>query len=86
MDRELLTQHLEMAERHVSQGERHIAQQRELIAQLKRGGHGTRQAIQLLRQFEELQKLHVADRDRLRKELSDPQAKSQSSKRVGANP
>lgn len=65
----MLRQHLAQAERHVAEGERRIARQRELVAELARDGHDTDQATQLLRQFEELQALHVVDRDRLRKEL-----------------
>lgn len=66
----MVRRHLEQAERHVSEGERHVTRQRELVGELKRDGHDTRQAIELLHQFEQLQKLHVADRDRLRKELA----------------
>ena len=65
----MLENRLAQAERDVSQGQRHIAQQRELIAKLERDGHDTKQAIELLHQFEQLQEMHVADRDRLRKEL-----------------
>ena len=69
MNRELLERSLAQAERHVIQGERHVARQRDLVARLERDGHDTSQAIQLLRQFQELQALHIADRDRLRKLL-----------------
>ncbi len=60
---------LALAERHVGQGFGIIARQRELIAALKRGGHATEDALNLLADFEDIQALHVADRDRLRKEL-----------------
>jgi hypothetical protein len=69
MDRTMLQDHLAPAERHVIEGERHIARQRELVAELKRDGHDSDLAQSLLRSFEELQAMHVADRGRLRKEL-----------------
>jgi arginine repressor len=69
MDRELLENSLEKAQRHVAKAERHVASQRELVAQLEREGHDSSQANKLLRQFAELLAIHIADRDRLRKEL-----------------
>jgi hypothetical protein len=63
--------HLAMAERYVVDGERHVDRQRELIGELKRDGHDTVLATQLLRSLEESQALHIADRDRLRKVLAD---------------
>ena len=69
IDRAMLEEHLTMAERHVAQGERHVARQREIVAKLERHGHDTRSAKELLVQFQELQALHIADRDRLRHEL-----------------
>ncbi len=70
-DRVQLREHLALAERHVAEGERVVARQREIVAELERDGHdaAAAQARQLLAQFEELLALHVADRDRLRKEL-----------------
>ena len=47
----------------------HIASQREFVGGLVRDGHDASQALALLLRFEELQELHVADRDRLRGEL-----------------
>jgi len=72
MDREMLQNELEMAERHVLEGEHHVARQREIVAELARDGHNTSKAAILLRTFEDLQAIHVADRDRLRKELAAP--------------
>jgi hypothetical protein len=40
-----------------------------LVAKLERDGHPTLQATDTLMQFEELQATHIADRDRLRREL-----------------
>jgi hypothetical protein len=66
MDRMARTkEHLAQAERHVAEGERHVTRQRELLAELRRSAQ---RATDLLHQFKELQALHIADRDRLRKE------------------
>jgi hypothetical protein len=73
IDPAVLREHLEMAERHVTEGERHIMRQCELIAALKRDGHDMTTARELLAQFEEMQALHIADRDRLRQELAAAQ-------------
>jgi hypothetical protein len=70
MDRATLQDRLAAAERHVAEAERHVAAQREFLAQLQREGHDTAQAKRLLEQFEEVLAIHIADRDRLRKELS----------------
>jgi hypothetical protein len=71
MNRVFLEQHLAMAERHATQGEQHILRQREIVAKLEADNNAALliQARALLAQFEDLQTLHVADRDRLRKEL-----------------
>ncbi len=68
-DPTLVREHLTQAERHVAEGERHVARQRELVAQLERDGHDTTAARKSLTQFEELQDMHIADRDRLRREV-----------------
>ncbi len=71
MDSAMLFDHLARAERQVAEGERHVATQRELVAKLGRDGHDTEQARLLLKQFEDLLALHVADRDRLLREVHD---------------
>ena len=65
----MIALHLAEAERHVVQGERNIARQRNVLATLERDGHDAGQARKLLATFEELQAMHIADRDRLREEL-----------------
>ena len=65
----MLLRHLAQAERHVAQGAEHIRRQRILIEELSRDGHAIQQAEQLLAQFEDLQALRVAHRDRLTAEL-----------------
>ena len=69
MERSILEQHLAQAEAHVAVGERHIARQRALVAKWERTGHDTTEARRLLHTFEELQAVHIADRDWLRKKL-----------------
>jgi hypothetical protein len=71
MDRVTLLDHLALALRNVAQAEMHIAQQRANIATLERLDLDTWAAKAALLQFEELQAMHVADRDRLKKELDE---------------
>ena len=65
-----LEHRLALAERHVQVGESQLAKQRELVAQLERSGYETRSPCATLKQFEELQKLHLADLEKLRNELA----------------
>jgi len=67
----MIEDHLALAERHVTEGEQHVAEQRARVAALDRDGHDTTESLLLLSQFQELQELHVADRDRLKKELME---------------
>ena len=69
--RALVQEHLELAKRHVEQGRDHVARQAELAAKLQRDGHDAGDAQRLLRQFEDMLALHIADRDRLQAELAD---------------
>lgn len=69
MDKQLVEQHLKLAKQHVAQGRRHITRQKQIIFELTQGQHDTSQARRLLSTFEELQQMHVAERNRLQKEL-----------------
>lgn len=69
MDRVILEDHLAAAERHLAEALCEVANQREHVVQLERDGLDTAEPTRLLRQLEELQALHVADRERLLKEL-----------------
>jgi hypothetical protein len=69
MERAMLLNHLAQAERHIDTGEQHVCKQRSLIAKLEKDGHDPAGARQLLEQFEEIQAMHIADRDRIRAEL-----------------
>ena len=75
MDRQILIEHLTMAERHVADGQRVLEHQRGVIEELRRDRHGESlldEAESLLRSFEEMQSMHVADVVRLRRELAIP--------------
>ena len=71
IDRATLEDHLAQAECHVIDGEQHVTRQRELVARLEQDGDTAvaSEARELLAQFVEMQAMHVADRDRLRREL-----------------
>jgi PAS domain S-box-containing protein len=71
MDHATILAHLSAARGHVRTGERNIARQRKLVAELEPDSHISPDAKRLLAQFEELQKLHIADRDRLEVELAE---------------
>jgi len=71
MDKAMMQDHLEQARRHVADGDKHVARQRKLVAKLDRDGHDSSEARRLLQQFEELQRLHIGDRDRLVKKLAE---------------
>jgi hypothetical protein len=68
-DRDALEQRLAHAEGYMAMSKQHIASQRTFAAGLLRDGHDASLALALLLRFEELQQLHIADRDRLREEL-----------------
>jgi hypothetical protein len=65
----MLCEHLARAAEHVAAGENTLHRQRRVLRSLERDGHDTRAAKELLDRFEKLQALHIADRDRLRREL-----------------
>jgi hypothetical protein len=71
MDKDVAQQRLAQVERHVALGDRHIENQCKLIAKLARLSRDTNQTELLLRTLEDTQRLHLADRDRLRKELDN---------------
>jgi len=71
MDRQMIIDHLELAERHVSEGAAHVEQQRQLVERLAHEGHYTDRSEAILAQFEDLLAMHIADRDRLQKTLEE---------------
>jgi arginine repressor len=72
MDRVTLKRHLTKVEEQVAIITQNVARQRELVAELERDGYDASQAKKMLEQFLEQQALHIADRDRLMEELSEP--------------
>jgi arginine repressor len=71
MDRAVLKAYLAQAEENIALTARHIKRQREIISELASRGHDTLNARELLRILEELQTLHVSDRNRFLRDL-DP--------------
>lgn len=76
MDRGMIVDHLAMAERHVKEGVYLVEKQRVLVQDLTCDGHDTTMASETLAQFEEMQAMHVAHRDRLQRELAEFDAKT----------
>jgi len=66
MDRQQALKHLAQAEEHIAASAKHIARQREIILELEEDGRDNTEAEALLMQFEQLEAMHVAHRDRLR--------------------
>ena len=66
----MLRRHLAEAKAHVEMGSKTLARQRELIAELERDGHDSTQARAMLKQFEEVQAMHITDRERILRELA----------------
>jgi hypothetical protein len=69
MDRDMLERHLAQAQAHIETGYKNIARQRQVIAHMEREGQDTASARDTLTQFEESQALHIADRERILREL-----------------
>ena len=70
MDRALMVSLLQAAEDRVANGEQDITDQVDIISTLKRTGHAPTSATVLLGKLKQAQLQHVADRDRLRAELT----------------
>jgi len=70
MRRVLVLDHLDRAERHVVAGKRQITEQIEFIAWLGWFGRDATGARTLLREFERGLAKHIADRERLRAQLT----------------
>jgi hypothetical protein len=74
MDQKTIQKHLSEAERQVSVGRSVIVRQREIVYRLERDGHFAGEAKQLLATSEKLQKMYMADRDRLLRKLASAKA------------
>ncbi len=66
-----LKQHLEDAELRLQRARRRLDRQREAVAALERADRDTAKAKRFLRILEKALAIHVADRDRLTKQLAD---------------
>jgi hypothetical protein len=71
MDRTMILDHLAIVRRHVASSEQILARQREIVARLERAGCDTSDASDCFIQFEQVQSLRVADRDRLEMTLAE---------------
>ena len=69
MNRDFVEMALAQAERHVAEGEVILARERATIAASERNGRNVVRFKEILSVFEDSQRVHVADRDRLRKDL-----------------
>ncbi|MGD9880981.1 MAG: hypothetical protein AB7I59_27195 [Geminicoccaceae bacterium] len=74
MDRALWKQHLVLAEKHVAVAERIVGAQKQIVAELQRDGHSTDMAQRILKAYEDILELHIADCERLKKKLATDDA------------
>jgi hypothetical protein len=58
MDRQMVLDHLALAEQHIADGKIIIERQRSLVSELEQGGHDTTRAREFLSQFLQTQKTH----------------------------
>ncbi len=70
MDRDILLDLLAEAEQQIALANKEIAEQYRVIAKLEDEGHDTTAAVDLLKQFLEMQELHEHTRDRLMNKLA----------------
>lgn len=70
MDRKMILEHLEMTHRHVADRVEQLERQRGVISNLEEKGLDSSGAIVLLQSFEEIQREHIAHRDRLEAQLA----------------
>jgi hypothetical protein len=71
MNRAALQRRLQKAEALMQRVEENIVFQREMIATLERGGHDAKAAKMFLKRLKATHAKHLADRDRLFKELAN---------------
>ena len=82
MDKAALEEHLAVAERHIVQGEKLVTQQRQIVGELERYRLDSAVARDLLATLEKSLALHIADHDRLHKELGFGQSEKLSPARA----
>jgi hypothetical protein len=69
-DRETASEQLKQAESRVARADRRVTNQRRLVSRLEREGTVTAKARKLLEELEQARNLHIADRDRLKRETA----------------
>jgi hypothetical protein len=69
MDRTVIIEHLALAQKHIVEGELRVRQQREYVAKLASRGEDTGLSKRILARLEAVLAMHVADCDRLIREL-----------------
>jgi hypothetical protein len=69
MDLRVIREHLAEAERYLALSDRHIARQIEIVDELKRDGHPTALALDLLATYRAVHATHLIHRETIRKEL-----------------
>ena len=74
----MLENHLRKAKAHAALGKESIGRQKALIEELKRDGHDTALALELLATFEQLQAMNVADVERIEHEIASGDDESSS--------
>ncbi len=72
MDRSLLIAQLIQIEAHVAANRKHLERQRSIVGQLEAEGADTTAAQLLLDHMRKMQRIHMANRDRIRAALDDP--------------
>jgi hemerythrin len=74
MKRAVIEQRLKFVERHVAESQKHVSRHEEIVARLERDGRKdsltARAARGLLESLQDELAAHVADRDRLHRQLS----------------
>jgi hypothetical protein len=86
LNRRIMEMALEQAKRHAASGEVDIARQRGVADQLERHGHDAKLAWELLQTFEQLQAMHVAEIERLIRELAQLGKRSARRRNKGEPP
>jgi hypothetical protein len=71
MNRATIQSYLAKVERLIADGDQTVARRRRMIADLDQEGRDTTHARKLLADLENLQHLHITDRDRLRRQLAE---------------
>jgi hypothetical protein len=71
MNPNLLAKQLLRAEAFITRGDRRVARQRRIVARLERDGHDTTEARKVLMEFVLRREMHIAERDRLSRQLGD---------------